>query len=282
MSILPDPKKIRALALDLDGTILAPGGVLSERAKKAVIKCRERGLQIIITTGRAVESAERFREAFGAEGPMIYFNGAIIANMPGTEIIRSTLLDVKAAEFCVDLSREFGAYYQVFLASSEADKHITLLAEKDSPERDMYYKHTGILAELVDLKEAFRRPGVQGCAKTMFLVEPEVQSKIRPRLNEHFGESVYIVLAARTFLEVMNPKVSKGQGLKIAMECRSLRREEILAFGDEENDLPMFEAAGFAIAPSNAKEPVKAAANLVIGSNADDGVAVFLEDFFKL
>jgi len=66
------------------------------------------------------------------------------------------------------------------------------------------------------------------------------------------------------------------------MERLSLKREEAIAFGDEENDIPMFARAGFSIAPSNAKDAVKAKADLVIGSNVEDGVAAFLEEFFAL
>jgi len=80
----------------------------------------------------------------------------------------------------------------------------------------------------------------------------------------------------------MNVKVSKGEGLKFVMERCSLKRVEVIAFGDEESDLTMFSSAGFSAAPSNAKDTVKAKADLVIGSNAEDGVAAFLEEFFLL
>jgi Cof subfamily protein (haloacid dehalogenase superfamily) len=275
-----EPQKIRALALDLDGTLLAPGGVLNERTAEAVRKCGERGLRIIIATGRAIEAAERFRLPLGAEGPMIYFNGAVVADMPGTEIISSTLHDIEVAEFCVDLARDMGLYYQIFLSGINTERRITFMAEKDGPEREMYFRHTGILAELGNLKEALRSTKIRGCIKSMFLAEPEIQAVIRPRLDERFGKSVYVTQTLRTFLEIMDAKVSKGRGLKIVMERCSLKAEEVMAFGDEENDLPMFKYAGFSAAPSNAKESVKAAATVVVGSNAEDGVAAFLEDIF--
>jgi Cof subfamily protein (haloacid dehalogenase superfamily) len=156
------------------------------------------------------------------------------------------------------------------------------MAETDGEERDMYHNHTGILAEIGDLREALHRPGINGCVKSMFLAEPEVQDTLRPKLDEHFGDSVYIAKTYRTFLELMNAKVSKGQGLRFALERLSIKAEETIAFGDEENDIPMFKAAGFSVAPSNAKESVKAAASSVIGSNAEDSVAAFLEELFKL
>jgi Cof subfamily protein (haloacid dehalogenase superfamily) len=214
---------------------------------------------------------------------MIYYNGALVAEftaeMPEGKFLQATLLDKKKAEFCVDLSRETGIYCQIYLLN---EKRIPLLAERDGPEREMYYKHTGILAELVDLKEALSQREFSGCVKAMFLAEPELFAELRLRLDEHLGKSVYIAQTLRTFLEVMDAKVSKGQGLSFSMERLSLRREEIIAFGDEENDIPMFAEAGFTIAPSNAKETVKAKADLVVASNAEDGVAIFLEDFFAL
>ena len=280
MSTLPNPKAIKALALDLDGTILAPGPELSDRAVKAVKGCTGRGIKVIIATGRAIASAERFRAALGVAGPMVYFNGAIVAEMPENKILRAALLDKKAIDFCINLSREKGVYYQVFFPGNGPDSRIALMAERDDPERKMYGGHTGIFSQLVDLKEVLGRNEIEGCYKSMFIAEPEILAAIRPRLDEYLGGNAYIAQTTRTFLEIMNAGVSKGQGLKTAMEHLSLKREEIIAFGDEENDLPMFDEAGFSVAPSNAKDAVKARADLIIGSNSEDGVAVFLEEFF--
>ena len=281
---LPAPKSIKALAMDLDGTILAPGAVLSERTQSAIKKCIERGLKIIIATGRSMESAERYRLPLNAAGPMVYFNGAVVAEMPAGEIIKTTLLDTKAVEICVDLSREMDIHFQVYFLdgkNGEARK-ITLLAEKDGEERGMYHKHTGILTELGDLKENLKSRGNKTCIKAMYLAEPDVQAKLRPRLDERLGGIVYVAQTLHNFLEIMDKEASKGSGLEFIMERLSLKKEEVIAFGDEENDLPMLKAAGFSVVPSNAKALLKESADLVIGSNAEDSVAAFLEQFFEL
>ena len=284
---LPNPESIKALAIDLDGTMLAPGAELSERTARTLKLCARRGLRIVIATGRATEAAEPFRETLGITGPMVYYNGAVVVDTPERKVLNTILMDIKAAEFCLDLAREMGVYCQIYFPDGisldgEKGSYISLLAERNSAELDMYHKHTGILAGLVDLKEALAYPGLPGCIKTMFLAEPEVLAVVRPKLEAHFGNNAYIAQSHRTYLEVMNVKASKGYGLQFVMNHYSLKKEEVIAFGDEENDLPMFKVSGFSAAPSSAKDTVRDAADLIIGSNAEDGLAAFLEEFFQL
>ena len=280
MSISRDPKSIKAIAIDLDGTLLAPGAVLSERSIKAIEKCRQRGIKFIITSGRSLESSERFRSALGVEGPMVYQNGAMIVDMPKAQVLSIVPMDDEAAEFCVDLAREMGVYCQFYISDKVDPSRTVLMAERDCPERETYFKQTRLLAVLVDLKEALRKAGPGGCVKCMYLTEPEILDKLRPRLEERLSKSVYVARTTNTFLEIMNVKVSKGKGLKFVMERNCWKAEEVIAIGDEENDLPMFEVAGFSATPASAKDSMKAKADMVIGSNAEDGVAIFLEEFF--
>jgi Cof subfamily protein (haloacid dehalogenase superfamily) len=280
MNLPINPGHIKALALDLDGTLLGPGAVLSGRTRKTINACREKGLQLIIATGRAIEAAERFRIPLGAEGPMVYFNGAIVADMPGARILNSTLLDFEVVNFCIDLARSMGAYYQVFFPGVKENPRQRLMAEKEGAEREMYFNHTGIRAEIGDLKEA--AAGFSGCIKSMFVAEPEIQDALRPRIEERFGNTIYIARTLKNFLEIMDRRVSKGQGLHFVLACRGLKPDEVIAFGDEENDIPMFEAVRFSAAPASAKDTVKTKADLVIGPNTEDGVAAFLEEFFGL
>jgi hydroxymethylpyrimidine pyrophosphatase-like HAD family hydrolase len=114
----------------------------------------------------------------------------------------------------------------------------------------------------------------------MFITDPAGQDVLRSLLTERFGGSIYMTRTYVSFLEVMSPEASKGRGLKRAMEHLALSPAEVIALGDEENDLPLFEAAGFSAAPANARPRVLAAADFRIGSNADEGAAAFLEDLF--
>lgn len=278
----PDPQRVQALALDLDGTMLNPEGILTPVTLAALKACQERGIRLFIATGRALESADRFRTALGAGGPLICFNGAEVADMPAGKMLDHTLLRAEVIEFCAALSREEGIYYQVFFPEQSGAARSILVAEAETKETAMYRNHTGIQTHIGNILEFLAGPGREGCFKSMFLCEPELHGSIRSRLLERFGSSIYVAQTLRTFLEVMSAGVSKGRGLQCAMEYTGVKSGEVIAFGDEENDLPMFNAAGFSVAPANAREEVRNAAGLVVPSNAEDGPALFLKELFHL
>ncbi|MDR3303404.1 MAG: Cof-type HAD-IIB family hydrolase [Treponema sp.] len=272
-----DTASIRALAIDLDGTVLRPDATLSKRTRRALRNCLERGVQVLICTGRAVDAAEQYRLAIGADGVMVYFNGAQVVDMPRRAVVRETLLERDAVEQCVDVARGMDVYFQAFFTG--ASHGVCLMTETLGAEAAMYSKHTGLRPVIGDLKSALAVPET-GCIKGMFVSEPERHAAIRAALGEQLSARLYIAQTRRTFLEVMDARVSKGAGLKLALEQRGLRRDHVIAFGDEENDLPLFSEAAYSVAPANAKEAVRQAADVVVPSNADDGVAEFLENLF--
>jgi Cof subfamily protein (haloacid dehalogenase superfamily) len=277
---LPDPGRIKALGLDLDGTVLAPGAVLGGRTKAALKGCIARGVRLIICTGRSVEAAEPYRAALGAEGPLVCYNGAEVLEMPGERLLGAFPLDQEIAGFCVDLARELGLYYQIYFPRDPENPREILMADHDAPEAEMYRAHTGMQAVFGDLKQALASRGAAGCIKTMFLTHQAMMDRIRPQIEERCGGRVYITKTFPTFLEVMAAGVSKGRGLRLAMDHLGLDASQVIALGDEENDLPMFGVAGYALAPANAKAQVRQAADRVIPPCAEEGVASFLEDFF--
>jgi Cof subfamily protein (haloacid dehalogenase superfamily) len=276
-----DPRRIKALALDLDGTLLLPNAVLSGRARKILAKCMDRGLAVIICTGRSSEGAEPYRAALDAAGPMVYFNGAEVLDMPGGTVLEASLLDRSIAEYCVDLARSLGVYFHVFFPGTPDRPGELLVAEGPGEESEIYRSRTGLEASFADLKALFAERD-SGCLKGMFIAGEEILNAVKAQLGERFGGALYMARSHVSFLEILAPGVSKGRGLLRALEHRGLRADETIAFGDEENDLPLFAAAGFSVAPANAVEAIRRAADVIVGPNAEDGVAAFLEELFDI
>jgi Cof subfamily protein (haloacid dehalogenase superfamily) len=276
-----NPRKIRALALDLDGTALLPDTTFGERTVLCLKNLISRDMQVLFATGRAIEGALRYCTAVGAQGPMVFFNGAEVVDIPSGKMLSVHLLDLDVVDFGIDIARSMGVYYQIYLPAGIGEsKWEALLMEKPGPEAEMYRNHTGITPVAMDLKAAIAGPEVRGCVKAMFVTGPSLHEEIRQKMLGRFGGRITVTRTFPTFLEVMNTGVSKGEGLTTALRSRGLAPEEVIACGDEENDLPMFNVAGFSAAPSNAREKVREAADFVFGSNADEGLAAFLEETF--
>jgi Cof subfamily protein (haloacid dehalogenase superfamily) len=285
-----EPRKIKALALDLDGTTLLPDAALGERTASCLKNLIFRGMQVLFVTGRAVEGAERYWTAIGAEGPMVFFNGAEIVDIPSGKMLSADLLDLDVVDFGIDLARSMGLHYQIYLPAGVAPNHEkngpkkkweVLIMERSGQEAQMYRRHTGIIPVEMDLKTAIAAPDLRGCVKAMFITDPSLHDGIRKKMIDRFCSRINVSRTFSTFLEIMNAGVSKGEGLKIALRHRGLTAEEVIAFGDEESDLSMFGAAGFSAAPADSRENIRRAADFVFGPSAEEGLAAFLEKYFR-
>jgi Cof subfamily protein (haloacid dehalogenase superfamily) len=274
LSTLAD--RIDAVAVDLDGTVLRPDASISERTLRAFRLCAERGVAAMIVTGRSPAAAERVRSALGFTGPQVYYNGAAVVDMPSGRILATTPVHADVVEFCLGAARGKDAHFHAFLPEG------TLVFERERPELDYYRARTGLVGEPVDLAQIVKaqRDGGGHFLKCMFIAEPPVLAELQAAVSDRFGGAVYLSRSHATFLEILAPTVSKGNALKAAMELRGLDPARSIAFGDEENDIPLIEAAGFGVAMENAIGALKARAAAVAPSNEADGVAVFLERIF--
>jgi hypothetical protein len=283
-----DPQKTKALAIDLDGTTLLPDGILGIRTRDCLRELLSRGKRIIISTGRAIESTERYINEIEVRGPMVFFNGAEVADVPSYKMLYTNLISLDVADFGAAIANDLGIHYQIYLPAGFSPKtgkkdtsqiRETLIINRDGPEAEYYFKHTGVTPIIMDMKTISALP-LEGCVKGMYIADPSLHDEIRRRMNERFGDRINITRSYPTFLEVLNAGVSKGEGLKFIMKHIGLKPEEVIAFGDEENDTPMFPVAGFACAPQNARDKIKEAADFVYGPNTEEGLAVYLEKTF--
>lgn len=268
-----DSNTIKALALDLDGTILHTDATLSERTVAALRKAIDRGIQVLIVTGRSPRATRGFIGSIGATGPMVFYNGATVMDVPSMTLKAATLLSPDIALGCVEISRQRDIHFHVFLRDDR------LIYEHHRPEADRYAQRTGLYGEEQDLSTLLSEGGeaAGGCIKGMFIAEAPVLDSLQIELDRRFNGRLYRARSHSTFLEVMAPGVSKGNGLRIALALRGIDPGQTMAFGDAENDIPMLEASGIAVVPENATEEVKEMATLVVPSNDQDGPAQFLE-----
>ena len=109
--------------------------------------------------------------------------------------------------------------------------------------------------------------------------EPEVLQKAVDNLPKEVYEKYTVVRSTPYFLEFLNKEVNKGTGVKLLADHLRVKQEEVMTFGDAENDLDMIVYAGMGVAMANGFEEVKEAANYITDSNEEDGVAKAIEKF---
>jgi len=110
----------------------------------------------------------------------------------------------------------------------------------------------------------------------------ELYEKVYNTLRTFFGSKLNVLKSSPFFIEVLNPKASKGNALSFLMEHLGIEKPETVCFGDSLNDLSMFEAAGYNVAMGNAKSDLKKVANLIADTHNNYGVAKALVKLFKI
>ena len=281
---------IRLIALDLDGTLLDSRGELSARNRAAVASARAAGASVALVTGRRFRDARPLALELGLDVPVISHNGALTKHAHSLETVSAILMPVEAARAVVRLGRAHGAdalvsddhvgagllvYDHLSEGNTALAKYIALSRRVVGEEAARAIRRVPSLDEYLDhdpLHVAFSG----GCAATERLADV-----MRRELGQ--GVKLLLTLYPKTdfaLLDVLHPEASKGAGLAAVAAEQGLGREEVLAVGDNFNDLEMLEWAGTGVVMGNADPALRARAGFhTTASNDEDGVADAIERF---
>ena len=259
--------KTRALAIDLDGTLLRRDSSVSPRNADAVAAARAAGLEVIIATAGWYQRAEVVAKGLGLVAPIIACSGAQVRRMAD----ETDLMDVRLP---VDFAR---ALYDIVdahrcIAWVTLDERVLMKIEGEV-DRALLLPEIRRVASVAAAADVPPRIAlVQGTAVNRTIVEalaPTWSDRVRfiTSLSGH-AKSILTLTA-----------VGADKGVALAVACRDLGIDpvEVVAIGDADNDREMFRVAGGSFAMGQATDDVKAAARAVTGTNEDDGVALAIE-----
>ncbi len=263
----------RMVAIDLDGTLTNCEKEVSENNKRAIREAIDRGITIILASGRPVIGMEKIARQLGLYelgGYLLAYNGAeIIDCKTGETILKKELPDSYYSWIC-ETARRFhvdALTYDGYGVLSESDTAKYVLQEAFN---------NGIPIKKVEHLERH----IQGAVpKFMVVGEPAVIKKVEAYMNQAYGQEINIFLSEPYFCEVTAKGVKKDSSLVWLAGHLGYSLAELAAIGDGLNDLPMFEAAGLAVAMENADEAVKSRADVVTASNDKDGVAFAIHTY---
>ena len=267
---------IKLVALDLDHTLFDENKKLPKETATLLQKAIDRGVFMTPATGRMFRSARKImRQLTGtAEGydvhfPMICYNGALVqyADEASPRYVRYVPEDVERdmAKFC----RERGLYLQMY-------DHDCMVAERRSAIRmsDPIRKDVPLI-EWGDYLKA----EIPHTPKMLIADEPEVITTLIPEIEERFGERLHITRSDAIYLEMMAPGVNKGSALAWLAEHLGLSKNEVMACGDNDNDLEMLRWAGISVAVANAVPAVQREAVYVAAEERSKGVCEAVNKF---
>ncbi|MCF6460925.1 Cof-type HAD-IIB family hydrolase [Clostridium sp. Cult3] len=270
--------KYRLIAIDMDGTLLNSENKVSRRNMETLHKAIEAGVYIVLSTGRILRSALYFSKAMDLKNPIIACNGAVVSCGDERDIIYENALERAAAKELMELAEENDMYYHFY----DINTFYTRIVNEEMAKCYKSYEDNSEKQQinfqiLEDPMKVLERDNAQ-IYKFVFIEEDRNKlAHFRDRLKSIDG--INISSSWYNNVEVMNTGVSKGEGLKQLCKTLDIDRTEVVAIGDNENDIPMFQMAGLAVAMENGDEIIREHSHVITDTNDQDGVAKAIEKY---
>ncbi|HHT72259.1 MAG TPA: HAD family phosphatase [Firmicutes bacterium] len=240
--------RYRLLALDLDGTTLTPEGAISPETRHWISKATQAGVVVMCATGRGLPNAEEIWNELFPGSPAVLANGAEVWLSPRT-LLERYFIDTEHVFRLYDLATDRGLRYWAYSANGLV---------KD-----------GKLEE--------HEPGEGWFKFGIYHPDPEQVAEIWSSISH--WEGITVTSSHPSLLEISAQGVSKKSGVERVCAELNISMAEVMAIGDNYNDLELIQGAGLGVAVDNATAEVKAAADRLTKSNGEDGVAHAIQQF---
>ena len=263
--------EINLIVTDLDGTLFNSQHQLTERTEKALKAAIEKGVKVVLATGKTRISGQDVVQRLNLDTPGIYLQGLAIYNADGTIRWQQTL-DPKVARTAINAGEDRG----FSMVAYSGTRVLVRARNRDTDELLKYHEATpevvGPLQNILDTTPINKVLAIK-------LAQPRQVTALRWQLSMQINGTGKLVQALDDMLEILPPGCSKGAALKLLLKDLDIPAQQVMAIGDGENDIEMVQLAGTGVAVGNAHPGLKAVARHVVVSNDEDGVAEAVERF---
>lgn len=264
--------EIKAVALDLDGTLLTSDKKISDINKKVLNELEKRGIKIFIVTGRTYLSAKPFAEELGFNSSVIAYNGAKVVDYKTDKVIFELPLEEKYVKKVIALGKEKGFHINLY------QNNRWYVENLDREETKHYAKMTG----LTPVQKSFDDFENYEMTKITFqdMSDSKEFNELYNHISREFEGKLYTAKSQYFLFEVLNKNVNKGLILEKVLASYGISLDECVAFGDASNDLEMLKMVKYGVAMGNSALELKEQLNYVTDTNDNNGVAKFLKKYF--
>lgn len=260
--------KYRLIASDMDGTLLTTDKRISQRNAAAIRAFTDMGGIFCLCTGRTLVGVAPYVKELGLDSPIISANGAVVA-MPDGEILYEFGMSDESARTLYAYARELDLtvclWSQNLLYANRTDRYV-----------EHYKKVMGIDASIFDDIEPIVS---QGILKMIWFADPERMPELHAFLNEKCPADNNWANSTPRMIEFNDVRTSKATAMAYIGEKYGISKDEMIAMGDNFNDLPMLQYAGLSVAMGNAPDEIKEKCSYVTDTNDEDGVGKAIERF---
>ncbi|HEY4818713.1 MAG TPA: Cof-type HAD-IIB family hydrolase [Candidatus Acidoferrum sp.] len=272
---------MKLIALDIDGTLLDSRWTLPEANRAAIAEATRRGIEVALVTGRRYDFAMPIAVQIGAPLTMIVSNGAVIRTQDGETHLRH-LLPREAAARALEISRPWRDSSAVIFDRPGENQVILEVLASDDPIRSAYYaRNKEFIGQAIPLESCLTEDPLQVMLSGK--VEPmrDAEAVLRAAQAAEGFKVASTVYESRDFamIDVIHPQCSKGAALAEWAALRGLAREEIMAVGDNHNDLEMLTFVGIPVVMGNCVPELRNFGWHETASNDHNGVAAAIELF---
>lgn len=269
----------KLIAIDIDGTLINDDKKIMPQTEKILKKLSDEGHYIVLCSGRALNGIKPYLEQldlWGKSGQYgIAFNGGNIYDLGSNKSIVSSYLTSQETIKADQLAHKIGVNGEVITSSNRSyvvNGEDSVYAKIDRSDSRLEFHKT-------DNYDFLKNEHVQ---KYLWTDEPKVVSEHIKDIPQEYFDEYQIVRSGPIFLEFLPMDVNKGNAVKKLANKLGIDRQDVIVFGDEENDLAMFEYAGTAVAMKNARDEIREYADLIsLADNNHDGVGVTLAKIMK-
>ena len=270
---------IKLIATDMDGTLLDPKGQVDlPRLEKLLDQLEERGIRFVIATGNEIHRVKQLLGHLTERVVLIVANGARI--FEGNQLLQAQTWDDDMVNRALEFfkGRECQDQFVVTSMNGGFVKEGTVFTQLENfmtPEMiELFYQRMNFVEEL----ESHLFGGV---LKMSLVVGEERSDSVLEEINQLFNGHVQAVSSGYGCIDILQSGIHKAWGLQELLKRWEIKAEEIMAFGDSENDVEMLQLAGIAYAMENADDKAKAVATDFAPSNSQAGVYQVLEDWLE-
>jgi len=269
--------KYKWCVCDMDGTLLNSNDIISKDNEVELKKLQQLGVSVIIASGRVDFMVKSYIKQLGLKGPIIACNGGLIKNIETGEVIYSKILDKITVKEIINYCINYNVGFLIYTAD-------TIYSSKNNPKYKKYVDLNKALSKDVQIPITYidnnliKNISSIDVLKILLVCEDHKDILL---LEKYFSKysTLTIVSSSEGLLDIMASDISKGNALKILSRKLEIDLNDVIVFGDNYNDMEMFQCVGMPIAMGNAVDDIKSQAKYITKTNNESGIAFAINNY---